>query len=285
MPPYDGSAAASDSSVRALTKTVSGSREQSRPSLPGSRSPPRRSRRSDHALCIFGVHRRPVDAIHARVDVPLGKVLPHGVQQGQSDSPRASREAPIGSRGRGTGGEAQGLAAAVDSGAPTAAGTPDAAPDATAAVASTTDRVGRMTTSSLPRCPSTPPSTARPDRPAEPTVEAYTLGGTAYDCVSRWVAGVERSRQELDLEQQQVLGHVLLGRHVGDTGERQHGVRPPGGEQRRRESQRVCRHHVVVGETVDEHQRPAERGGRRPAVTSARTPPGRLAGSPRNRSV
>ena len=55
--------------------------------------------------------------------------------------------------------------------------------------------------------------------------------------------------------QQQVLGDDLLRRHVGDPDERQHLVRPPGGEQRRRQLQRVGGDDVVVGEPVDQQQR------------------------------
>ena len=63
--------------------------------------------------------------------------------------------------------------------------------------------------------------------------------------------------------QEQVLGHDLLRGHVGDPGERQHLVRPAGGEQRRRQAEGVGGDDVVVGEAVDQEQRPGRRGGQR----------------------
>ena len=67
--------------------------------------------------------------------------------------------------------------------------------------------------------------------------------------------------QEVELEQEQVLGHDLLRRHVGDARQRQHLVRPAGGEQRRRQLQRVGGDHVVVGEPVDRAAAAARAGG------------------------
>ena len=55
----------------------------------------------------------------------------------------------------------------------------------------------------------------------------------------------------------------LLRRHVGDADERQHLVRLAGGEQGVRELQRVCRNDVVVGEAVNQQQRPGELTGQR----------------------
>ena len=63
--------------------------------------------------------------------------------------------------------------------------------------------------------------------------------------------------------QQQVLGDDLVGRHVRHADERQHLVRPAGGEQGGRQPQRVRRHDVVVGEAVDEQQRARQAGGER----------------------
>ena len=74
-------------------------------------------------------------------------------------------------------------------------------------------------------------------------------------------ASGRRRVQPLELQQQQVLGHDLLRGHVGDPGQRQHVVRTPGGEQRRRQPQGVRDHHVVVGQPVDEQQRPASAAG------------------------
>ena len=80
--------------------------------------------------------------------------------------------------------------------------------------------------------------------------------------VGVWVGG-QRSAEEVELVQQQVLGHLLLRGHVGDAGERQHLVRAPGGEQGGRELQRVRGDDVVVGEPVDQQQRPGQVGGER----------------------
>ncbi len=66
--------------------------------------------------------------------------------------------------------------------------------------------------------------------------------------------------QKCDLEQQQVLGHDLLGCHVRDARQRQHLVRLPGLEQRARQLEGVGGHDVVVGQSVDELDRPFERG-------------------------
>ncbi len=63
--------------------------------------------------------------------------------------------------------------------------------------------------------------------------------------------------------QQQVLGDVDLRRHVRDAGQRQHVVGLAGGQQRGRQAQRVRRHHVVVGEAVDEQQRPGQSASQR----------------------
>ncbi len=63
--------------------------------------------------------------------------------------------------------------------------------------------------------------------------------------------------------QHEVLGDDLLRRHVGDADERQDLVRPAGGEQRRRQLQRVRGDDVVVGQAVDQQQRAGQPIGER----------------------
>ena len=75
--------------------------------------------------------------------------------------------------------------------------------------------------------------------------------------------------EEVDLEQEQVLGHHLLRRHVGDAGQRQHLCGRPAGEQRRRQPQRVGGDDVVVGEAVDQQQRAGQLRRVRRAARSA----------------
>ncbi len=70
---------------------------------------------------------------------------------------------------------------------------------------------------------------------------------------------LEVPREELDLQQQQVLRDRLLRRHVGHAGQRQHRVRPTGLGQALREPQRVRGDHVVVRESVDQQQGPRQR--------------------------
>ena len=57
------------------------------------------------------------------------------------------------------------------------------------------------------------------------------------------------------MEQHEILCDLFLAGHVCDAGQREHGVRPPGGQERRRKPQRVRYDHVVVGQPVDEHER------------------------------
>ena len=76
-------------------------------------------------------------------------------------------------------------------------------------------------------------------------------------------SGRASAAQEVELVQQQVLGDDLLRRHVGDADQRQHLVRPAGGEQRRRQLQRVGGDDVVVGEAVDQQQRAGQLVGER----------------------
>ena len=64
----------------------------------------------------------------------------------------------------------------------------------------------------------------------------------------------EGAPQEVELVQQEVLGDDLLRRHVRDADQREHLVGPSGGEQRRRQLQRVGSEDVVVGEAVDQQQ-------------------------------
>ena len=63
--------------------------------------------------------------------------------------------------------------------------------------------------------------------------------------------------------EEQVLGDLLLRGHVAHADERQHLVRPAGGEQGRRQPQRVGGDDVVVGEPVDQQERAREIGGER----------------------
>ena len=65
---------------------------------------------------------------------------------------------------------------------------------------------------------------------------------------------LDPDRQEIELVEEEVLGHFRLRGHVGDPRQGQHLVRAAGGQQSRRELQGVRRYHVVVGETVDEHE-------------------------------
>ena len=71
----------------------------------------------------------------------------------------------------------------------------------------------------------------------------------------------ERVAEELDLQQEQVLRHHLLRRHVGDPGQRQHAVRAPAREQCRRQPQGVRGDHVVVGQPVHQQQRAGQLRG------------------------
>ncbi len=75
--------------------------------------------------------------------------------------------------------------------------------------------------------------------------------------------GGKRSVEEVELVEQQVLGDLFLGGHVGDADQGQHLVRAPSGEQGGRQLQRVSGDDVVVGESVDEQQRTGEVGGER----------------------
>ena len=45
-------------------------------------------------------------------------------------------------------------------------------------------------------------------------------------------AHAERALEELHLEQHEILCDLFLAGHVGDAGQREHGVRPPGGQER-----------------------------------------------------
>ena len=71
----------------------------------------------------------------------------------------------------------------------------------------------------------------------------------------------ERAAEEVELEQEQVLRHRFLGRHVRDAGQRQHRVRVAGRQQRPGQAQRVRHHHVVVRQPVDQHERSGGYGG------------------------
>ena len=64
--------------------------------------------------------------------------------------------------------------------------------------------------------------------------------------------------QEVELEEQQILCDNLLRRHVAHSRQRKHLVRLAGRKQGRGELKRVRRHDVVVGKSVDEHERPGE---------------------------
>ena len=70
--------------------------------------------------------------------------------------------------------------------------------------------------------------------------------------------------EEGHLGQQKVLRDVLLLGHVRDPGQRQHPVLPPGRQQRGRQPQGVGDHDVVVGQAVDQQQRPASSRAARP---------------------
>jgi methylase of polypeptide subunit release factors len=67
--------------------------------------------------------------------------------------------------------------------------------------------------------------------------EALFAGPDGLDAIRTIVA--DAPAEEVELVQQQVLGHLLLRRHVGDADERQHLVGPAGLEQRR-DSCSVC---------------------------------------------
>ena len=60
------------------------------------------------------------------------------------------------------------------------------------------------------------------------------------------------------MENQQVFGDGFVVGHMRDAGERQERMLPTGGHQRLAESQAVCDGHVVIGESVDEHERTFE---------------------------
>jgi uncharacterized membrane protein YdfJ with MMPL/SSD domain len=84
---------------------------------------------------------------------------------------------------------------------------------------------------------------------------------TLKDHVRRSLAGAARGEcacEEAGLKKQQVLRDLLLLGHVRDAGQQQHGMRAARGQQRRGKPQRMRDHHVVVGEAVDEHERPPQ---------------------------
>ena len=68
----------------------------------------------------------------------------------------------------------------------------------------------------------------------------------------------ERVAEEAHLEQQQVLGDLRPARRVRDAGERDHRVEPARLHQRLRQTQRVRDVDVVVGEPVDQQERPRQ---------------------------
>ena len=86
-------------------------------------------------------------------------------------------------------------------------------------------------------------------------------GGPAS--ASRRFRTAEVLAQEVDLEQQEVLGDRFLRGHVRDAGQRQHNMPSTGSQQLRRQPEGVRGHDVVVGEAVDEHQRAFELAGPR----------------------
>src|SRR5215831_7247541 len=92
--------------------------------------------------------------------------------------------------------------------------------------------------------------------------EYVTLATPAclYRCLAPLTRHSERPLQEVHLQQQQVLGHLLLRRQVGDPGQRQNGVRVARREKRGRQPQGVGDHHVVVGEPVDDNHWPVGDG-------------------------
>ena len=58
--------------------------------------------------------------------------------------------------------------------------------------------------------------------------------------------------------QQQVLGHHLLWGHMGDAHQREYLVGATGGEQGLAQLQGVSGDDVVIGQTVDQQQRPRQ---------------------------
>ena len=102
-----------------------------------------------------------------------------------------------------------------------------------------------------------------------PRGEAPHLSGR----VASLALSAEGSLEPLDLQQQRVLGDDLLRRHVRHAAQRQHVVRPAGLEQRGGQPQGVRHHHVVVGQAVQDQQRPGQRAARRRAASCARRPP------------
>ena len=71
---------------------------------------------------------------------------------------------------------------------------------------------------------------------------------------------LERVAEEVELEQQEVLGDVLLVGHVGDAREREDLVGAAGGQERGRQLEGVGGDDVVVGQAVEEQQRALELG-------------------------
>src|SRR5215467_3040464 len=78
---------------------------------------------------------------------------------------------------------------------------------------------------------------------APPSRAGVNLIPFVYHCGARYRVSVavtlatqalylasQRLAEEVDLEQEQVLGDLFLRRHVGDPGQRQHRVRPAGRE-------------------------------------------------------
>src|SRR5208283_3141221 len=70
----------------------------------------------------------------------------------------------------------------------------------------------------------------------------------------------ERVAEEVELEQEQVLRHRFLGRHVRDAGQRQHRVRVSGRQQRPGRARGGGPPHVVGGRPGDQQGR-GGRGG------------------------
>jgi hypothetical protein len=83
--------------------------------------------------------------------------------------------------------------------------------------------------------------------------------------------------QEAHLMPEQFLGDLLAQGQVADTGQEQHLVRPPGGQQRAGQAQRVRREDVGVRQAVDQQQRPGQLG-RRPDQGEGLVPLGELVG-------
>ena len=92
-------------------------------------------------------------------------------------------------------------------------------------------------------------------------VRRRTEAAFVHHPAARGARDAEGVAEELHLQQEQVLRHHLLRRHVRDPGQRQHAVRAAAGEQRRRQPERVGGDDVVVGEAVHQQQRAGQLRG------------------------